>query len=338
MTDFNALITELRSKLSPADSHTERYWVDALPVSPHKGLWAAIGEGGAATLLVEVPADTPNLSAESQKLKSEIVFTTSPTDESEVTFLRLWIEDERFSEVFDALCNRLAKKVGDIALTKRPDVIRETLSIWRFFWMQPLNSMSRTEEIGLFGELYFLNNWLSVQSESIRCWTGGGFRSTNHDFQFTSFHVEIKTTAAPPPGISHRFHGLKQLELGGDTHPLFLFSCALTEEASGNSILEVTDQILEKIQNDPLAEELFISKLQERGFAPGQSSYKSFVIRSESLYEVKDNFPRIVTDSFRDQLPLGIPSEKINFLLDMQTCEQWAISELPNWAKADSCG
>jgi hypothetical protein len=329
MIDFSNLIEDLTGESSPPDSTPDKSWVKALPVLPHEGLWAAIDERGFATLLIEIPTGTPNLSPESQKLKIEMASTVLPGDGRELTFLRLWVEDERFSEVFGALCNRLIAKTGILPLEKRANSIRNTLNIWRFFWTRPLSNMSASDEIGLFGELHFLNKWLSNKSESIHCWTGGGFRSTNHDFHFNTFHVEIKTTAAPPPGVSHYFHGLQQLELGNGTHPLFLFSCAIAEEESGDSLLDLVDQIFEKVYNDLTAEELFTSKLQERGFSPDRSSYKSFTVRSELLYEVRGDFPRIVANSFKNKLPPGIHDEKINYLLDMQACDSWIVTELP---------
>jgi hypothetical protein len=327
---FDEIIKALTQSTQFPSEDEKRNWVKADLIPPFQNIWAAVDGKKHPCLLIEVPPDTSNISTESQMLKSEIFTTSSPTSNQSLRIMKLWVEDERFKGVFGSLCQRLISLIGDLQLENRPEAIGRIFRTWKYFWARPSSGISQSDEIGLFGELWFLHNWISDTSAGIESWTGGGFNSTIRDFQFQNFDVEVKTTKSHPPSLIHRINGLQQLETNDEEHRLFLFSCGISaENDAGNTLFTLFNNILEKVYRDPHAEAMFVEKLTGRGFDPGSTSFSQFTIRIENLYEVRDNFPRIIPESFKDSVPAGIPSEKVTYSLDMSFCDKWIATNTP---------
>lgn len=88
--------------------------------------------------------------------------------------------------------------------------------------------LTTEKEVGLYGELLFLEYLIHVvgAGPAVACWQGP--LSEEHDFVFTNIHIEVKTTSAERR--RHVIHGLSQLvPLRGI--PLSLLSIQLTRSA-----------------------------------------------------------------------------------------------------------
>tara|TARA_B100000902_G_C27311337_1_gene918611 strand:+ start:2667 stop:3650 length:984 start_codon:yes stop_codon:yes gene_type:complete len=321
MKKFEELVETLTNGITTKEQASED-WELLLEFEKDARVWAALNHNSHVSILVEVPHSASHISTETNVLNSEIRENTYTG-----THLRFWIEDDRFNSVFKAFCDRIANKVKDQELNDRIETIYSTLEIWKNFWTTSKDQMIFEEEIGLFGELQFLNGLESDTTKAVQSWTGGGLNATIRDFQYEKYDVEVKTTAAPPPTLTHHFHGLKQLE-GDPDRELYLFSCAVIESPDGKTLTDLVEEILEKIHERPNAEKTFIEKLESRGFK-FDANQRTFQTRTQRLYEIREDFPRIVSDSFKDEIPGAISKEKITYSLDMTLCDQWLKEEWP---------
>src|SRR5262249_35690013 len=98
------------------------------------------------------------------------------------------------------------------------DVVRRVLARWRRFWsLMPRSLLSRSDQIGLFGELWFLRVWLLPHAgpAAIDRWRGPA--GSRHDFEWPGRSMEVKATASTR-GLIHRINGVDQLlpPEGGD--------------------------------------------------------------------------------------------------------------------------
>ena len=321
MKKFEELVGALTNRIT-AEEQTSEDWELIVEFEKGARVWAALNHYSHTSILIEVPRSVSHIATETNVLNSEI-----RENENTGTHLRLWIEDGRFNSVFKAFCDSIATKVKDQELNDRIETIYSTLEIWKNFWTSSKDQMIFEEEIGLFGELQFLNGLKSDTAKAVESWTGGGVNATIRDFQYEKYDVEVKTTAALPPTLTHHFHGLKQLE-GDPDRELYLFSCAVIESSDGTTLTDLVEEILEKIYERPNAEKTFIEKLESRGFK-FDANQRTFKTRSQRLYEIREDFPRIVSNSFKVELPSAISGEKITYSLDMTLCDQWLKEEWP---------
>jgi len=152
-------------------------------------------------------------------------------------------------------------------------------------------SLSRQEEIGLFGDLIFLLSCIQTTTvdEAIAAWKG--FERNEHDFVFPSGAFEIKTTTSE--ARRHRISSLEQLSPLPDS-PLWLMSIQLTPAtpATGRTLSEVVDETRELTSNDPeLDGSLARAGWRERDRTTYRTSYR---LRSTpAAYRIDADFPAL---------------------------------------------
>lgn len=122
-------------------------------------------------------------------------------------------------------------------------------------------------KIGLIGELYLLNSFLesdySDVEDIIGSWSGHSTKS--RDFIFRDTCIEIKTTTDNQS--THKINNLNQVDPrdddGGVTR-LFLGSFGIEFNLGGRSIVDLTNEILKKIDDEEL-ENKFLTNLRSYG-------------------------------------------------------------------------
>jgi hypothetical protein len=103
--------------------------------------------------------------------------------------------DNIFELVISDICDRITQLIS-----KRNfgPLLIKILNEWKLFFEREENEILSIEaQKGLFGELYFLKNYLFKKyslNESLVYWTG--YDRTNHDFQIRNIAVEVKTTSS----------------------------------------------------------------------------------------------------------------------------------------------
>jgi hypothetical protein len=152
--------------------------------------------------------------------------------------------------------------------------------------------LSTEREIGLFGELLFVESLLKTfgRSFDISCWTGP--KSEEHDFKFANRDLEVKTTTSE--SRSHRITSLTQLEPSPNKE-LYLLSIQITRDGSIASTLpELVDRVRALLQvkdHEKFADLLCKSQFHED--ARDLLTTKWGLRSSPNTYLVDETFPSL---------------------------------------------
>lgn len=206
-------------------------------------------------------------------------------------------------KMFAALCGELIEAI--VLQVRDPwsaaiTVVRSWQSAWR-----PLRqSMSRSVQIGLAGELLLLQSlWLpAAGSEAIHLWSGPD--RERHDFVSLHLHMEVKATTKSRH--EHEISRIDQLSAPEDRR-LVLASVQLEESVMGSqSVGTLVDSVLELIRHDPAAIDGFLTKLDGLDWSDDMRrspELMRFHIRDAQLFEVDDEFPQLPPGFV---LPIGV--------------------------------
>ena len=162
--------------------------------------------------------------------------------------------------------------------------------------------MSEEKVKGLFGELFFLYNYM-VQNyginDAISSW--GGPNDNSKDFTLNNNWFEIKTVGT---GVNEvKISSLTQLDsnIPGKLSIIRVESMSEAYSDGMSSLEEIVEKILSFIEDLSL-KELFISKLDKLKYSPADSSIKlKFKVHTLDLYNVNEDFPRICIKDIKYQ-------------------------------------
>lgn len=168
--------------------------------------------------------------------------------------------------------------------------------------------MDRTTQIGLFGELFALQELMipCLGPSAVGQWSGPEFE--RHDFVGGTLHTEVKTTCKKRQ--EHEISRLDQLRppVGGR---LLLVSIQLEQSVGGTQTLATRmDGIIELLRGDLAALDHFMAKMVNMGWSEemrDSGELLRFDLHSAFIYEVDDEFPRL-PDDFTP--PSGVVSVK----------------------------
>lgn len=198
-----------------------------------------------------------------------------------------------------------AKVVSDIVhmLQSARDLPEETLYQrflgrvrgWQEFMRQGREGLGPERELGLVGELSFLNLLLDagmLQFTAVDGWKGPD--DGLHDFQIGLGSVEIKSTMVSE-GFPVRIGSLDQLD---DTNrpPLFLGGLRFNTQETGKTLTELIETTRTRLDSDPAATRLFERALHQAGYLDmhAASYTRRFLLSEARLHLVDEAFPRLV--------------------------------------------
>ena len=230
-------------------------------------------------------------------------------------------------DVFAVLCENLILSV--IQLDSEQKFIRAVinqLNKWKtLFDKSASDALSNEQQQGLYGELVFLHKCLMQQDVNslkvLNTWVG--VDSALRDFQYSTWAVEVKTTATNNPQ-KVAINGERQLD---ETllDNLFLFHCSV-EVFNGNG--ETLNQKIEKIrlllESNIVALNVFNLKLFEVGYFDSHANKyekRCYKVRSENYHRITDDFPRIKENELRS----GVSGVRYDIILAM--CDEYLITE-----------
>lgn len=232
--------------------------------------------------------------------------------------------------VFDLFGGEIASTLASSDGTPNEAILR-LLAKWRRFWgHQPLQLLSRDEQLGLFAELWFLYFWLipKVGADAALSRWRGPF-GARHDFESAVESVEVKATAAAA-GLAHRINGIDQLT-PPENGTLFLFSLKVREEAGANNTFPDLVRLTRgACKNNIEALSHFENALAASQYLDaheGEYSKTKFRIVSEKLFAVRDDFPRLTLSAFPSGIPLGV--DNIAYDIDLQVALHLQIADNP---------
>ncbi|MCM3671073.1 PD-(D/E)XK motif protein [Mesobacillus maritimus] len=234
-------------------------------------------------------------------------------------FLVITQETEQSSDIFEMVLQNLL----DHTINKQKDetlfyVIYKVLDKWRnFFQRGGYRKLTEEMQRGLFGELWFIQDWLNrnpgIPPLLIEQWEGP--TSGRIDFKNSKCGVEIKTTndkLLKTIKISNE----KQLKLSTAVSKLFLYVCFIEQSKShGTSLEAMVLNIREALaeRSDRLAL-IFNDFLLELGFKEDQYADSYYFVEKVEVFEVTDDFPKISSEN----LPIGI--SHVSYSLDLSHC------------------
>jgi hypothetical protein len=229
-------------------------------------------------------------------------------------------------DIFAVLCEDLILSIANETNEKK--IIREVLNRfekWKSLFNKiGLQGLKPEEQRGLFGELYFLRNFLIKENDYlsvITTWTGT--EKQIRDFQSGTWAVEVKTTK----GNNHQkvqISNERQLDTT-NLEDLFLYHISIEQQqSSGETLNDILDSVSNILSEDTISLNKFKSKIYEAGyFDIHRILYETlgYHIRQEVFYKVENDFPRIEENDIR----MGVGDVKYSIILSQ--CTPFVISE-----------
>lgn len=216
------------------------------------------------------------------------------------------------------------------------EIVATVLGRWRRFWAQQHRQLlSREEQVGLLAELWFLAYWLVPAiggPDALRRWRGP--YGARHDFEHHGLSIESKGTSSTR-GRIFRVSGLHQLD-PPESGRLLLFGMRVREEAgAGNTLPLIVDVCRGLVESRPEARDMLDSALIAAGYADlHRDEYEKtrWRVVEELLYEVRDDFPKVVPGAFIEGVPAGV--EELDYSINLSTFDHLVVCRRP----ADASG
>ncbi len=300
----------------------------ALP-GRRKDLMIAMDSAKRRHLLIEIPLGESTSFVERSSRGISIQTVDMNVDEGERrNFVDIICLESAGHSALDTIAYEIADALEAGASILRISLVQNVLAKWRRFWSEVHKGLiSREQQIGLFGELWFLAHWLGPSvgfSSAVRAWRGP--LGSRNDFESNLVGVEVKTSSKSE--ISHHINGLEQL-LEPKDGALFLMSIGVRDEASASESLPgLISYIREMLQSDFDALSCFDSCLYSSGYLDAlESEYDKLKlrIRRQEIYRVVDGFPRLIPGSLKEPLALGIGS--VGYELNLNGAESWCLAK-----------
>lgn len=336
--------TQLRWELLEAQPPSgERLTVRRALAGRHPDVLIALDAAKRRHVLVELPDG--ELGEFAERTSRGIAVQTvelRPGGEATKRFIEVVCLDAQGHAALDTIAVELIGALEAGASIGRVRLVQNVLAKWRRFWSGIAQGvLSKEEQLGLFGELWFLNRWLAPAigvSAAVRMWRGPA--GARNDFEAPGLAIEVKTTGRVDG--AHVIHGLDQLlePLGGK---LMLFSLLVRDEASGAENLPA--QVAEArglIAEDYALQSQFDALIYAAGYDDRLAAEYSKLllrIRDTGLYNVIDGFPRLVPASLVGGVPVGVSA--VEYELRLDAAGAWLLAAIPSgaaphWPKADT--
>lgn len=202
--------------------------------------------------------------------------------------------------VFYAFCENIVESV--INTKNEQDALlalRKRYITWKNLFKNKTEQKLSKEAIqGLFGELYFLKNYMLDKyssEEAINSWSG--IDSKSKDFSIGSTWYEIKTIGSNVSEL--HISSLAQLSSSLDGHIV-----SIKVEAMSNSYNQPDSDICSLVNtivsllNNEIIEEMFLQKVSGMiGNVCDENLAAKFAVKNVDFYLVDNNFPRLTEEN-----------------------------------------
>lgn len=155
--------------------------------------------------------------------------------------------------------------------------------------------LGHEDEIGLFGELLFLQSLMTsglTVKMAINAWKGPS--GAVHDFSIGTGATEVKTTATAGSFLAH-ISSLHQLE-DKTVSPLYLCAIRLDIDGEGITLPVLVELVADHFRNDDAIKTIFDNCLISAGFTShlAHCYSRGFSHVSTILYHIDSAFPRLI--------------------------------------------
>lgn len=323
-------------------------WAEIAATTPQRGelaaklirneandrVYAGVDSDGNRHVLVELRDGERGFDDRSSRGIAARTVMRAFTGEGERRFIDVECTERGAQPMLDLLA---ADMIQFLASGKAPPgaVAEAAFTKWRRIWAQvPKALLAKTEQVGLFTELWFLAYWLipSVGVSSVRRWRGP--LGARHDFEGEKVSVEAKATLAQSARI-HVINGIDQLD-SPEAGALYLFSQRLREEGGAvNSLPLLVGKIRELLHSSGEVLDVFDSTLLKAGYHDAYAEdygMMRFRVVDEMLYLVSEDFPRLSVRDLKHGLPPSI--QAVQYELNLQGQDRYIVARNPNGAEA----
>lgn len=234
------------------------------------------------------------------KIESTRMLRVTQGEESKNTYWTCFdLLQHDAKKVFFTFCENLIESITDVSDEQKAlYALKKRYITWKAMFKRDSSSrISRESLQGLYGELYFLKNYMLEHfspSISVQAWSGPDAKSK--DFAVDDEWFEVKTAGANTNTI--RISSLTQLASAHDGHLVIIKVESMSDQfENGESCVgDLFKYILNKISDETI-EGIFLSKLSAYGFdASDESVTAKFDVKSMNLYKVDKSFPRLTEE------------------------------------------
>lgn len=230
-------------------------------------------------------------------------------------------EDEQNTEIFDSVLQNLVdhllnNKGGSVYST-----IFSVLDRWRtFFQRGGFRKLSDEQQRGLFGELWFINEWLDkfpgMPPLVIEQWEGP--TKGRIDFKRSKSGLEIKTVSERLTK-SIKISNEDQLKLTEAVATIYIYVCFLEQSKThGMSLQELAVQVRKKIaERSERISLIYNDFLTDLGFREEEYAETLYFVEKVEVYEAGETFPRLL----KEDLPRGI--SHVSYNIDLTHCSEF---------------
>lgn len=234
-------------------------------------------------------------------------------------FLVLRQEVEQGTEIFEVILQNI---VDHLLLREQNEsifsAIYKVLDRWRVFFQRGgYRKLTEEQQQGLFGELWYIRDWLNRFPTSppliIEQWEGP--TSGRIDFKHSKLGVEIKT-AINKISKTIKISNESQLRLTNAVTRIYLYVCFIEpSKTHGISLQSLVNEVRKKIasRSDRMLLK-FNDFLDDLRFKEDDYTNEFFFVDKVEVYEAAENFPRIL----KEDLPKGI--SHVSYSIDLTHC------------------
>lgn len=221
---------------------------------------------------------------------------TEPHNEPRYIRLRLEETHRSFADLFEQLCQDVVTTVLASSTEERAvEALRTRVAHWQRFMERAGEGLSPNDQLGLYGELYFLKKLITAgcsAAKAIDSWQGP--LAANHDFVFGEAAVEIKSTTSNSDSKVYISNERQLDDTGVDA--LFLGHLSFDRRDHTDATLPIlVDEIAAAIDS-PLIP-LFEDRLLAAGYHRSQAGLYvdvGYTERRLTYYRVSETFARII--------------------------------------------
>lgn len=240
------------------------------------------------------------------------------------SLILLQAESEQYHEVFDRLAEDVRSKIRDAESERHlVSTFVARLRRWQLFLRRRRTArLSRSEQVGLWGELWFLRSHLIPMlgmDSAVQAWRGPD--GANQDFEFSGQAVEVKTSSANPERRVHITNILQLVHDGLEALYLRYISVSM-HQGAGTSLPDLILRVKDELGACSSARQLFEVKLFDAGYLDSEENHYRRVglaVLSESTYIVTDGFPRVLPGD----LPPGVGD--VQYVLSLGSCQDFVV-------------
>lgn len=204
--------------------------------------------------------------------------------------LVLSLEDSGRRDLFATLAADVIGHAASMPDAKAQSAVLARLAAWRLFLRSIGDGMTRSEIVGLIGELRVLDDLLADEPSLLATWKAPD--DGIHDFEHLGHALEVKATTGPGSRVT--ISRLDQLDDGG-LDGLDLVHVRLYETPQGESVDDLVERVSAALP-DAEARRQLSNALLRRGLSPDDRRARSGLrtsLQQIVAYRVDSGIPRI---------------------------------------------